>query len=163
VSEVAAAGQFTFGLTCYSIDPATAPVTLSTPLAIGTLSVALSSNVTKLTTGGAFTISWSAPGATQCAASGGGANGVPWTGALDSSGTLTQTATTAGSFDYSLTCGINNDEVTQDLTIQVTAPAAAASGGGGGGALGLLELAALAGLAVRRRPGLPGKSRCRRA
>jgi hypothetical protein len=149
VAEVAAAGQFTFGLTCYSIDPATAPVSILAPLTIRTLTETLSSNHTSLTTGSAFTISWSAPGATQCTASGGGANGVPWTGSLDASGTVTQTATTTGSFDYSLTCGINNDTVTQDVTIKVAAPAAP----GGGGSLGLLELAALGTLLSRRRRG----------
>jgi hypothetical protein len=150
VAEVAAVGQFTFGLTCYSIDPATAPVSINAPLAIGTLAETLSSNLTSLTTGAAFTISWSAPGATQCTASGGGANGVPWTGSLEASGSVTQTATTAGSFDYSLTCGINNDEVTQNVTIKVTA--AATPGAGGGGTLGLLELATLiTWLALRRR------------
>jgi len=119
-------------------------------LAIGTLAETLSSNLTSLTTGAAFTISWSAPGATQCTASGGGANGVPWTGSLEASGSVTQTATTAGSFDYSLTCGINNDEVTQNVTIKVTA--AATPGAGGGGTLGLLELATLiTWLALRRR------------
>lgn len=153
LSEVAAQGQFTFGLTCYSIDPATAPVSINTPLTIGTLSETLSSNVTSLSTGDAFTISWSAPGATQCTASGGGANGVPWSGSLDASGSVSQTATTAGSFDYSLTCGINNDEVTQDVTIKVTAPTTPSTGGGGGGggSLGLLELAALVRLLARRR------------
>ena len=148
LAEVAAVGQFTFGLTCYSIDPATAPVSILAPLAISTLSETLSSNHTSLTTGSAFTLSWSAPGATQCTASGGGANGVPWSGSVDASGTVTQTATITGSFDYSLTCGINNDTVTQDVTIKVTAPAPP---GGGGGGLGLLELAALGALLSRRR------------
>jgi hypothetical protein len=152
VSEVAAAGQFTFGLTCYSIDPATAPVSIATPLTISTLSETLSSNVTSVTTGSAFTISWSAPGATQCTASGGGANGAPWSGPLDDSGSVTQTATTPGTFEYSLTCGINNDQVTQQVSIKVAAPAPAGSGGGGGGgSLGLLELATLATLLARRR------------
>jgi hypothetical protein len=151
IAEVAAAGQFSFGLTCYSIDPATTPVSITTPLTIGTLSETLSSNLTTLSTGGAFTISWSAPGATQCTASGGGANGVPWSGSLDASGSVTQTATTAGSFEYSLTCGINNDEVTQEVTIKVTAPTPSSGGGGGGGGLGLLELAALLRLLARRR------------
>jgi len=66
---------------------------------------------------------------------------------------VSQTATTAGSFDYSLTCGINNDEVTQDVTIKVTAPTTPSTGGGGGGggSLGLLELAALVRLLARRR------------
>jgi hypothetical protein len=73
---------------------------------------------------------------------------VPWTGSVDASGTVTQTATTTGSFDYSLTCGINNDTVTQDVTIKVTAPP---TPGGGGGSLGLLELAALGTLLSRRR------------
>jgi lysyl endopeptidase len=152
-SEVAAAGAFTFGLTCYSIDPATAPVSLATPLTIGTLDETLSSNLTSVTTGGAFTLSWSAPGATQCTASGGGANGAPWEGALDDSGTVTQTATTPGTFEYTLTCGINNDEVTQAVTIKVVTATNASSGagGGGGGDLGLLELVALGTLLARRR------------
>ena len=157
VSEVAAAGAYTFGLTCYSIDPATAAASIATPLTIGTLNETLSSNLTSVTTGGAFTISWSAPGATECTASGGGANGASWSGPLDNSGMVTQTATTAGTFTYTLTCGINNDQVTQQVTIKVTAPAPAATGGGGGGgALGVLELAALAGLLRRRRVGLSG-------
>ena len=153
VSEAATQGQFTFGLSCYSIDAATAPVSIATPLTIGALTETLSSNRSSVTTGDAFTITWSAPGATLCSASGGGANGAPWSGSLDASGSVTQTATTAGSFDYSLTCSINNDAVTQDVTIKVTAPTSPSPGGsgGGGGSLGWLELATLVTLIRRRR------------
>ena len=152
VTEVAAAGSFVFDISCDSIDPATASAEAQLPLLVGTLSAALASNTRTVTRGGSFTLSWSSVAATFCSASGGGANGTPWSGALATSGSVTQTASTSGSFDYELTCGNGSLKVSQDLTITVTAAAASSdSSGGGGGELGIPELAALGMLLGRRR------------
>ncbi len=159
LTEVASAGSFLFDIRCSSIDPQTPAAAAQLPLSVGTLSAALSSNLTSVTRGASFTLSWSSVAATSCSASGGGANGTPWSGPLATSGSVTQTASATGSFDYVLTCSTGSLKVAQDLTITVTAAAAGGAGsggagsggGGGGGGLGLLELAALGALTTGRR------------
>jgi hypothetical protein len=148
VTELASSGQFSFGLSCQSFDPALPPVTTQANLTIATLSVSLTTSATSVTNGGSFTLTWSSTAATSCTASGGGANGASWSGLQPTSGSVTQRATTNGSFTYALQCGINNQVTVQGVTVEVT-PAAA--GGGGGGAVGVLELALLMQLIRQRR------------
>jgi hypothetical protein len=158
-SEIAQIGQFTFGLTCLSIDPASPPVSINRDLNVLELSDTLTASATALTVGDSFTLTWTSTAASSCSAAGGGANGAPWSGTLPTAGSLTQTATTDGRFTYTLICGINDVITQQDVTLTVsrsTASSPAAGGGGGGGAFDLLELAGLAALGVRR-------SRARRA
>jgi len=143
------AGNFTFGISCQSIAPATvAPTSTNAILTVQDLTATLQSSATSLTVGDAFTLSWSSSGATGCTAGGGGADGSPWSGSLATSGQLVQTATESGTFTYSLTCAANGFSATQQVTINVVASSSStgssAGGHGGGGALGLLELAALA-------------------
>jgi hypothetical protein len=152
-SEMAQAGQFTFQLTCQSIDPSVAPVTVSQTLDVVVLADTLSANATSVTEGSSFTLTWSSTGATGCTAAGGGANGAPWSGALPVSGTATQTATTTGSFTYELDCTAGMETSSQTVNIAVTAKASTAppsGGGGGGGALDLGVLTLLGGLLARR-------------
>jgi hypothetical protein len=151
VIEVAMAGQFTFGVTCYSIDPSTPAASTQAPLSIAALSETFLSSVYSLSPGSSFTLSWDTTGASSCTAGGGGANGTPWSGTQPTSGSVSQTATTSGTFTYELDCGINNQLVAQDVTITVAAPAANTGGGGGGGAMGVLELAVLLRLISQRR------------
>ncbi|HUA88407.1 MAG TPA: hypothetical protein VL994_03170 [Steroidobacteraceae bacterium] len=150
VTEVGADGNFTFTVSCFSIDPSESVPTIGQALLqVTPLTATFTSSSTALDTGGTFTLTWNAPGASGCTASGGGADGQSWSGALAPSGSLTQTATTAGTFIYELTCNAGGAQTTDDVSIKVTAPA---SGGGGGGALGIAELYALAlGAVVRRR------------
>lgn len=148
----AQAGNFTFGLSCPSIDAAQSPATAQASLSIQALSETLSPANTAVTVGSPFTLTWSSTAATSCTASGGGANGTSWSGAVATSGTLTQTATTPGMFTYTLTCGADGQVVTQEADISVSAASSSSSssstsagsgGHGGGGSIGLLELAVL--------------------
>jgi hypothetical protein len=153
-------GQYTFSMFCHSIDVSEpdGPVAQAT-LNIETLTAALTTSSATVNSGSSFTLTWSSTAATSCTASGGGANGSPWSGSLGTSGSVTQTATTSGTFTYTLTCGLNN--TLTDSTVQVTVPATSSGsggsgggssgGGGGGGALGFLELALLGALGAHRR------------
>jgi plastocyanin len=148
----APAGDFTFNLSCQSVDPSQSPATAQAELNIQSLTATLSPASVSVTTGSSFTLTWSSTAATSCTASGGGANGASWSGAVNTSGTLTQTATTAGTYTYTLVCGADGMEVNQDAVITVTAAStggtsggSSSSGGhGGGGSVGWLELALLA-------------------
>jgi hypothetical protein len=147
------AGQYTLGLTCQSIDPNTAATSTSAVLNVVNLTATLSAAPTTVTAGSSFTLTWSSTGASSCTASGGGANGVPWSGSLAASGTVTQIATLIGTFFYTVDCPLNNEFATAQVGVTVSAPASSsgsAGGKGGGGALGFLELAALAGLLAWR-------------
>jgi hypothetical protein len=122
-------------------------------LTIVALSATLTASATSVTNGDSFTLTWSSSGATGCTTSGGGANGTPWTGPVGPSGTQTQTATTNGTFTYSLVCSGGNESTTpQQATIKVSALSSgtgasnSAVGGGGGGAMSALEVALLAAL-----------------
>ena len=178
VTEQAQAGTFTFTLTCTSIDPSQQPVTTQANLSIQALTVTLSPQNVSVNVGDSFTLTWSSTAATSCTASGGGANGTSWSGAVSTSGTLTQTATTAGNYTYSIMCSAGNQATGQATSVTVSAPSGSSSGGsssggsssggsssggnaggstgshGGGGGLGMLELALLAVLtaASRRLP-----------
>jgi lysyl endopeptidase len=152
-TETGVAGQYTFGLSCSSIDPSTAPAVTQAVLTIVALSATLTASATSVTNGDSFTLTWSSSGATGCTTSGGGANGTPWTGPVGPSGTQTQTATTNGTFTYSLVCSGGNESTTpQQATIKVSALSSgtgasnSAVGGGGGGAMSALEVALLAAL-----------------
>lgn len=168
-------GQVTFGITCESISPdAVAPTSSQAQLTItvaATPTESLKSNTTSITTGQDFTLTWSSTNATACTASGGGANGTPWSGPVGTSGTLTQTGTVTGSFTYTLVCADGDVSSTpQQVTIVVSAPISTGGSGssdsggksGGGGSFGIEEIALLAMLlGVRRQKSLarPGRRR----
>lgn len=155
-SESGPAGQYSFGLTCSSIDPASPSVSAQANLTISPLTATLTANPTSVTSGSSFTLTWSSVGATGCTASGGGADGSQWSGMLAPSGSTTQTASTTGSFTYTISCAAGNVSASSQASVTVSAPAGGGGGGGhgGGGGLGLLELgslAVLAGVRVARR------------
>jgi lysyl endopeptidase len=166
-TEIGAAGTYTFGLTCRSIDPTIAPVSKQVDLTIGTLSAKLTSSATSVTQGDSFTLTWSSIGASNCIVYNAGANGSSpsWSGTLPTSGSEAQTATTVGSFNYGLICNAGNvGTPEQQVTIKVAASSGSggsSSGGhGGGGAAGVIDLALLAALhALRRRRSLQGQRR----
>jgi lysyl endopeptidase len=158
--ESGAAGNYTFGLTCSSIDPNSPAVSTKTTLTIGPLTATLASNTVSLTTGNPFTLTWSSVGATACMASGGGADGSSWSGALATSGTVTQTASVPGTFTYTLVCSAGSASTTpENVTIKVSAPSSSSGSGGaggghgGGGGIGWLELGSLAALLALGRTG----------
>jgi len=148
-------GTYTFTMTCQSIDSMLPATVVHQSLTVQPLSATLNSTATSVTTGQSFTLTWSSD-ASECTATGGGADGTQWTGTLPPSGSLTQTASAPGTFDYRLICVLGNQQgYATDVTIKVTAATSSSGGGGGGGggALEALELLALAGLLRRRRAG----------
>lgn len=171
VTEEAVAGSFTFGLTCESLDPNQPPATTQATLNIQALAETFTPANTSVTVGDSFTLNWSSTAATSCTASGGGANGSSWSGPVNTSGSLTQTATTAGTYTYTLRCDASNQEVMQEAVVTVSPASSGGTGGGGslgshgggGGSMDWLELAVLATLNLagmrsrvsRRRLGLP--------
>ena len=163
-TQSGAAGQYTFGLSCQSIDPTLGSASTQATLDIGALTATLTTSATSVTNGNSFTLTWSSDGATSCTASGGGANGMPWSGSVGTSGALTQTATANGTFMYTLVCSAGTASTApQQATINVSAPSGGGSSGGGGhgggGAIGVLELALLAALRGMRfsAPGRVGR------
>lgn len=156
-NEVAQAGQFSFGLSCQSINANQAPVSIQRTLDIVALAASLSASATSVTTGNSFTLTWSSTGASACTASGGGANGSTWTGSLDPAGSITQTASVTGAFTYTLVCSAGNESTSpKQVTIQVSAASTAGGGSGGGshgggGGMGVFELGSLAALLALRR------------
>jgi hypothetical protein len=154
-------GQWTLGITCNSIDPnVSATASAQAELNVENLAATLTASATSLAVGGSFTLTWSSAGATACTASGGGANGMPWTGSLALSGSASQTATTAGTFTYALVCSAGGVSTTpENVTINVFAPSSSSgstgSGHGGGGGIGWLEFSSLAALLALGRLGRP--------
>jgi hypothetical protein len=99
---------------------------------------ALSFSASSVTVGTATTLTWSSVNATGCTASG------SWSGAQNTSGTLTVTPSSAGSSTYSLMCANSAGQSTQSsATLTATAPA---SSGHGGGRLDLATLLLLLGV-----------------
>ena len=155
-------GQITFGLTCQSIDPKQVSVSTQATVTIESLTATLTPSTQSVTVGSSFALSWSSTTATSCVVSGGGADGTPWTGTLGASGSVTQTATTVGTFTYGLNCAFENFSALQSATVTVSAQTTTSSGGsgssggtgstssggghGGGGSIGWLDLLVLAGL-----------------
>jgi lysyl endopeptidase len=156
-------GQFTFDLSCGGIDPAQAPATAQATLTI-VPGVTLTASGSSVTEGDSFTLTWASDGATSCTASGGGANGSPWSGSVATSGQQTETASVSGTFTYTLVCSAGTlSSAAQQVNVLVSAPASSSSssgggsgGGGGGGGLGIIELLMLAASCCA---GLPRKLR----
>jgi hypothetical protein len=148
VLSTTATGTGTLGITCASIDANQGSVSAQTVITStppGALTATLSSSPTSLTIGQTFALTWDSTNASACSASGGGANGSPWTGSLSTSGNISQTASTAGTFTYSLVCTSGNQSAQAQQIVVVAATAS--SGHSGGGALTLLELILLGSLA----------------
>jgi hypothetical protein len=145
-------GQYTLGIDCPSIastlPDATAQATLTVTAAVPTATLSVSP--TTLEVGQSLTLTWSSTGETACSAGGGGADGSPWSGNLATSGTVTQTATTSGSFTYTLECSGGTQSSNAQVTVTVSIPPVDTQGGGaskgGGGAVSVLDLFALTGL-----------------
>jgi hypothetical protein len=142
------AGQYTFGVTCQGLATGSANATALATLTITSPppTTTLSASSTSLQTGQSLTLTWSSTNATSCSASGAGVNGMPWSGNPGTSGSVTQTATTPGSFTYTITCIEGNQSAKAQATVTVSAAVAAqkSTGGGGGGAASILELLSLA-------------------
>jgi hypothetical protein len=119
--------------------------------------VGLSASATSVTPGQSFTLSWNSYFTSACTASGGGADGNGWSGALPIFGTATQTASATGSFTYTVTCATGSAPVVAHTTVNVANPtpppnngsSGSPSSGGGGGSLGL-EIAVLGLLSTLR-------------
>jgi hypothetical protein len=168
-----APGTYTFDLSCGSVDGAlpnaTAQATVTAiagPPPVPT--VKLTSTPGTLSEGANFTVSWTSTNTNSCAASGGGASGSPWSGTLATSGSQTLTASTVGSFTYTVECtGIEQQTAQASSIVSVNSPAtvnsppSAASGKSGGGgeldALSVACLTVLSALGWRRRAQTSGR------
>ena len=111
-----------YSISCPSIDPSQPAATATVTVSIGPGVLLTNSNASPAV-GTSFTLSWNVPTATQCNASGGGANGSPWTGTLTAVGVVTQTASVEGAHTYTLTCVLGGNSMQSSTT--VTVPAAA--------------------------------------
>jgi lysyl endopeptidase len=150
-------GTFTFGISCQSIASGESSASAQAKLnVLEPPTVTLTANEASLTQGQTLTLTWSSANTSSCTATGGGANGSPWSGNLATSGTTSQPASAVGSFTYTITCtdSVNTSAQEQvSVTVIAATPNDGSSGGskGGGGALGLFEIALLASLVGRRR------------
>ena len=125
-------------------DPTQSPASAEASVTVLGPEVTLTANSTNIVRNSDLTLTWSSTNATACTAAGGGADGVAWTGTLPTSGAVTRTGTTDGSFTYTIDCTNEGAIASAVVTINVSAPAGdAGGGGGGGGAIGILDLALL--------------------
>ena len=152
-------GTFTLSVTCQSIDPNQGTVTASTTLTVALPVATISASPGTIAIGSSFTVTWSSTDATGCTASGGGADGTAWQGTLANSGSVTQKATTSGTFKYRVTCLNGVVQGSPAETAVTVSPSVTTGGGsgGGGGAFGAGELGVLGiFLALQRRRGHAG-------
>lgn len=123
-------------------------------------SVQLTASSSTVTAGTAVTLSWTAANVDSCTA-GGGNSSDGWSGGLINSGGIqVVTETTAGTYNYSITCSSSGQStnVNSSATVvvnaipAVTVTASAGGGKSGGGAVDWLELSVISlALAWRRR------------
>ncbi len=127
IGPLAAAGSYTYTLTCVgpggASSPASVNVTVSATTPVATI-VGLTAMPTALQTGQSTTLAWGSLNATSCTASGGsGSDG--WGGTLpNSSGGLTIGPISAvGAFTYTLTCtGPGGTSAPSSVSVTSTAP-----------------------------------------
>lgn len=154
------ADTWTFGLSCGDGVPGrTATASNVTLTSAAALDSSVSAAPTSVTVGQQFTLTWLANFASSCTASGGGADGIMWTGSPALPGGQNQiTASVAGTFTYTLACvgAVSTDTQTTHATVTVMAAMPTGTGGngsgssGGGGSVDDVSLLALALLAVLR-------------
>ena len=134
-------GTDTYSLSCSNAQGVSSVssvvLTVIAPPAAPTLTLSASSIVA----GSSTTLTWSSADATGCTASG------SWSGTQATSGTMTESPATAGSYTYTLACANTaGASPTTSVTLTVTAPAKS----GGGGSMDVLALLGLAGAGMAR-------------
>jgi probable HAF family extracellular repeat protein len=114
----AAAGDLTGGLTVTSTGvPVVVPLAGTAPI-----KVAISSNTASLTAGTPVKLSWTAsPGATCTATGGSSADG--WTGEVALSGTQSVAESSAGGYQYGLSCTAGSQSASGQVSVVVNWPA----------------------------------------
>lgn len=110
--SASSAGTLTYTLTCSGVT-SSASVTVSTPPPAPTVSLALAP--ASITTAQSSTLTWSSTNATSCTASG------AWSGSKATAGTATLSSTTAGSFNYGLSCTGAGGTAEASATLTVSA------------------------------------------
>jgi hypothetical protein len=101
--------------------------------------------------GQAVKLAWQTNNATSCTASGGGADGKLWSGALAlPAGTTSITTSVAGTFTYTMNCIGQLPSQTQKSSATVTVKTPTNSGGGGGGAMDRYSILVLIALLAAR-------------
>ena len=111
-----AAGSYTFTLGCEGAngtdeESATLTVTPAAPI------VAIGLDDTAIDAGEGATLTWSSTSAESCTASD------AWSGDRATAGSLVVQPAVAGSYTYTLTCGNDDGETTQSVTLSVSDPA----------------------------------------
>jgi hypothetical protein len=109
----------------------------------------LTATPASVTVGQSFTLTWTSFYTSGCTASGGGADGTPWSDSLPTFGSTTITSSTTGSFVYTVNCADGGTSLLKaQATVTVTNGSAGTGSGsgnnGGGGAVSSFELGVLA-------------------
>ena len=113
------ATTYTYVLVCASAAgsaSAQVSVTFTVPV------VSLVANRTSLTAGQLATLEWTSTDATSCSATGGAPND-GWAGPKATSGSASLTSTTAGTFNYSITCIAGAQTTQATVSVTYTSPA----------------------------------------
>jgi hypothetical protein len=160
-------GTWTLNMHCGNGAPPEATAAPVTVTAVPALDSSVTINPAAVQTGQTFQLMWLANAASSCTASGGGANGMQWSGPVTLGGQQNITGTTVGTFTYTLVCVGEIPSLTQTThaTIKVSASTSGggggggSGGGGGGGAADWISLLSLVGLTLGRcrqygRPGI---------
>ena len=111
----AAAGSYTYTLTCNGVAGSETVVVAAAPTPLPTVSMSLSPST--ILTGQNSTLSWSTTNATGCTASG------AWAGNKAPSGSVSATQAAAGNYTYSLTCLGAGGSASGSVTLGATAGA----------------------------------------
>jgi probable HAF family extracellular repeat protein len=111
------------------------------------IKVAISSSAATVTTGVAVKLTWTASPGASCTATGGSANDA-WTGSIAVSGTQAVLESTAGTYQYGLTCTAGSQMASGQVSVVVTPPPARSGGGGEMSLLSLVSLLGILGLRV---------------
>jgi len=109
-----AVGTSVYTLTCNGVSNSVS-VPITAPVATPTVSIVLSPN--SVATGAASTLTWSSTNASACTAGG------SWSGSRATSGTLTVSQSSAGSYPYTITCTSAGGSATGSTALTVTAAA----------------------------------------
>lgn len=109
-----AVGTSTYTLTCNGVSNSVS-VPITAPVATPTVSIVLSPN--SVATGATSTLTWSSTNASACTAGG------SWSGSRATSGTLTVSQGSAGSYPYTITCTGASGSATGSTALTVTTAA----------------------------------------
>jgi len=109
----AAAGSYTYGISCTGTGGTTTAATTLTVVAAPTIQIALSPS--QVTVNQPSTLTWSATNASSCTASG------AWAGTQATSGSLSVSQAAVGNYTYSLSCAGGGGSISTSASLSVVA------------------------------------------